>query len=172
MRGAPARGRRAPASDKSGRKPAVSSLSRAIPAITVAVADAIGVRVGELPITPEKVVKALDIAVPSGRITDILNGRRSISADGAVRLGRYFGNRAQFWLDLQSQYDIAVVEHERGTEIAGALGERHSSGAGGKAAFEAIATLGRRSSAARNIAPGEISALEEQRLTARPGQGV
>ena len=55
---------------------------------------------------------ALDIGVPSGRITDILNGRRSITADTAVRLGRYFGNSAQFWLDLQSQYDIAVVERE------------------------------------------------------------
>ena len=56
---------------------------------------------------------ALDLGVPSGRITDILNGRRSITADTAVRLGRYFGNRAQFWLDLQSQYDIATVERER-----------------------------------------------------------
>jgi addiction module HigA family antidote len=61
---------------------------------------------------------ALDIGVPSGRITDILNGRRAISADTAVRLGRYFGNKARFWLDLQSQYDIAVVEREKGTEIA------------------------------------------------------
>jgi antitoxin HigA-1 len=61
---------------------------------------------------------ALDIGVPSGRITDILNGRRSITADTAVRLGRYFSNSAQFWLDLQSQYDIAVVERESGTEIA------------------------------------------------------
>src|SRR5216684_6816470 len=61
---------------------------------------------------------ALDLGVPSGRITDILNGRRSISADTAVRLGRYFRNNAQFWLDLQSQYDIALVERERGAEIA------------------------------------------------------
>lgn len=61
---------------------------------------------------------ALDIGVPSGRITDILNGRRSISADTAVRFGRYFGNSPQFWLDLQSQYDIAEVERERGKEIA------------------------------------------------------
>jgi addiction module HigA family antidote len=60
---------------------------------------------------------ALDLGVPSGRITDILNGRRSITADTAVRLGRYFSNRAQFWLDLQSQHDIAVVERERGAEI-------------------------------------------------------
>ena len=61
---------------------------------------------------------SLDIGVPSGRITDILNGRRSITADTAVRLGRYFGNRAQFWLDLQSQHDIAVIERDKGSEIA------------------------------------------------------
>jgi addiction module HigA family antidote len=61
---------------------------------------------------------ALDLGVPSGRITDILNGRRSITADTAVRLARYFGNSPQFWLNLQSQYDIAVVEGERGNEIA------------------------------------------------------
>lgn len=61
---------------------------------------------------------ALDLGVPSGRVTDILNGRRSITADTAVRLGRYFGNGGPFWLDLQSQHDIAVVERERGEEIA------------------------------------------------------
>ena len=60
---------------------------------------------------------SLDIGVPSGRVTDILNGRRSITADTAVRLGRYFGNSAQFWLDLQSQYDIGLVEREKGAEI-------------------------------------------------------
>jgi antitoxin HigA-1 len=52
---------------------------------------------------------ALDIGAPSGRITDILNTRRSITADTAVRLGRYFANGAKFWLDLQGQYDIAIV---------------------------------------------------------------
>lgn len=61
---------------------------------------------------------ALDLGVPSGRITDILNGRRAITADTAVRLGRYFGNAAQFWLDLQSQYEIALVERKHGAEIA------------------------------------------------------
>ena len=60
---------------------------------------------------------ALDLGVPSGRITDILNGRRSISADTALRLARYFGNSAQFWLALQSQHDIAVAEREVGSEI-------------------------------------------------------
>jgi addiction module HigA family antidote len=61
---------------------------------------------------------SLDLGVPSGRITDILNARRAISADTAVRLGRYFGNGPQFWLDLQSQYDIARIEREKGKEIA------------------------------------------------------
>ena len=61
---------------------------------------------------------ALDLAVPSGRITDILNERRSITAETAVRLGRYFGNAPQFWLDLQSQYDIGLVERKQGKEIA------------------------------------------------------
>jgi addiction module HigA family antidote len=61
---------------------------------------------------------ALDLGVPSGRITDILNGRRAISADTAVRLGRYFGNNAQFWLDLQGQYDIAVIERDKGADIS------------------------------------------------------
>ena len=61
---------------------------------------------------------ALDIDVPSGRITDFLNGRRSITADTAVRLGRYFGNSPQFWIDLQGQYDIALVKSEHGKEVA------------------------------------------------------
>src|SRR4051812_9697839 len=52
---------------------------------------------------------SLDIGVPSGRITDIRNGRRSISADTAVRLGRYFGDSALFWLGLQE-----MVEHRGG----------------------------------------------------------
>lgn len=61
---------------------------------------------------------SLDIGVPSGRFTDILNGRRSITADTAVRHSRYFSNSAQFWLDLRSQNDSAIVEREKGSEIA------------------------------------------------------
>ena len=45
---------------------------------------------------------ALALGVPSGRVTDILNGRRSITAETAVRLGCYFGNSPRFWLELQS----------------------------------------------------------------------
>jgi antitoxin HigA-1 len=61
---------------------------------------------------------AIALGVPSGRITDILNGRRSITADTALRLGRHFGNDARFWIDLQSQHDLARVSRERGREIA------------------------------------------------------
>ena len=61
---------------------------------------------------------SLDIGVPSGHITDIFNARRAITADTAVRLGLYFGNSAQFWLDLQSQYEIGVVEREKRAQIA------------------------------------------------------
>jgi addiction module HigA family antidote len=51
---------------------------------------------------------ALDLGVPSGRITDILYARRAITADTAVRLARYFGNSAKFWLDLQGQYEAGA----------------------------------------------------------------
>ncbi len=58
---------------------------------------------------------ALDMGPPSGRITDILNRRRAITADTALRLGRYFGNGPRFWIDLQSQYEIAA-ERDRGVQ--------------------------------------------------------
>lgn len=61
---------------------------------------------------------ALELGVPSGRITDILNEWRAITTDTALRLGRFLGNSPQFWLDLQFPYELAVVERERGDEIA------------------------------------------------------
>jgi addiction module HigA family antidote len=54
-----------------------------------------------------------------GRITDILDGRRAITADTAVRLGRYFGNRAQFRLDLQGQYCSHPARARQGDRPAG-----------------------------------------------------
>ena len=60
---------------------------------------------------------ALDLGVPSGRITDILNGKRGISADTALRLARYFGNEARFWLNLQLIYDLEIAESAHGREI-------------------------------------------------------
>jgi len=60
---------------------------------------------------------ALALRVPSGRITQIHNGKRGVSAETALRLSRYFGNSAQFWMNLQARYELAVAEHEMGSRI-------------------------------------------------------
>ena len=61
---------------------------------------------------------AIALRTPSGRITDILNGKRGISPETAMRLARYFGNSARFWLNLQTAYELAVAEAELGERIA------------------------------------------------------
>ena len=60
---------------------------------------------------------ALALRVPSGRITSILNGKRAISPDTALRLARFFGNSARFWMNLQTRYDITVAERALGERI-------------------------------------------------------
>jgi addiction module HigA family antidote len=55
---------------------------------------------------------AKDISVSQRRISEITQGKRSITADTALRLGRYFGMEAQFWLNLQSRYDLLQAEGE------------------------------------------------------------
>ena len=60
---------------------------------------------------------ALALRLPSGRITDIINGKRGISPDTALRLARYFGNGARFWLNLQTAYELAVTESATGQKI-------------------------------------------------------
>jgi len=61
---------------------------------------------------------ALALRVPSGRIAAILNGKRAVSAETALRLARHFGVSAQFWMNLQSRYDLAVAERELGARVA------------------------------------------------------
>src|ERR1700691_4159505 len=60
---------------------------------------------------------ALALGVPSGRIVEILNRKRGISADTALRLARYIGTSAEFWMNLQSQYDLSVAQQESGKSI-------------------------------------------------------
>jgi len=55
---------------------------------------------------------AKDTSVPQRRISEITQGKRSITADTALRLGRYFNMEAQFWLNLQSRYDLSCAEAE------------------------------------------------------------
>jgi antitoxin HigA-1 len=58
-----------------------------------------------------------DISVPPNRISEIVNGKRGISADTALRLERYFGVEAQFWLNLQSEYELRVMKRKIGPDI-------------------------------------------------------
>ena len=71
--------------------------------------DALGMSASEL---------ARRIDVPVNRITEILNGRRSITGDTALRLGRFFGTSGEFWLNLQRLYELRRAEQEHGAEIA------------------------------------------------------
>ena len=60
---------------------------------------------------------ARDISVPANRITGILHGTRGITADTALRLGRYFGTSAAFWMNLQQIYDLRRAEQEIGDSL-------------------------------------------------------
>jgi len=61
---------------------------------------------------------ALALRVPANRLTEILNGRRAITADTAMRLGRYFGTSAQMWMNLQAKYDLEAAEETLAERIA------------------------------------------------------
>jgi addiction module HigA family antidote len=60
---------------------------------------------------------AIDIGVDARRINEIVLGRRAVTADTALRLSRFFGNSPQFWLGLQTQYDIDVAEDLLGKRL-------------------------------------------------------
>jgi addiction module HigA family antidote len=67
---------------------------------------------------------AKDIGVPPRRINEIVKGERAITADTALRLGRYFKMSAQFWLNLQSYRDLEVVEERLGRRLKREVKER------------------------------------------------
>jgi antitoxin HigA-1 len=60
---------------------------------------------------------ARKIDVPANRITQILKGERDITADTAIRLGHFFGTSAQFWMNLQSIYDLRLAQDRNGLAI-------------------------------------------------------
>jgi antitoxin HigA-1 len=55
---------------------------------------------------------ARDISVPARRVNDLVHGRRAVTADTALRLSRYFGTSPQFWMNLQSQFELETAEDE------------------------------------------------------------
>ena len=60
---------------------------------------------------------ARNIGVPPNRISEIVNGKRAITADTALRLQRYFGVEAQFWLNLQSDFDLRIARRQKWLDI-------------------------------------------------------
>ena len=60
---------------------------------------------------------ARQLRVPENRISEVIRGRRNITADTALRLGKWFGNSAVFWMNLQKSYELRKVQRDVGSEI-------------------------------------------------------
>src|SRR5512146_814008 len=60
---------------------------------------------------------ARDIAVPPGRVSAIVNGKRAITADTALRLSRYFGTSPEVWMGLQADYELRIARRTVGSEV-------------------------------------------------------
>jgi addiction module HigA family antidote len=61
---------------------------------------------------------ARQIHVPTNRVTQVLRGQRSITGDTAIRLGHWFNMSAEFWINLQSQYDLSIARHQLGDRLS------------------------------------------------------
>jgi addiction module HigA family antidote len=68
-----------------------------------------------LGLTPNRL--AMNLFVPATRINDIVRGKRSLTADTALRFARYFGTTPQFWMNLQGNYALELAQDVRGPEI-------------------------------------------------------
>ena len=71
----------------------------------------------EFDVTPTEFARQID--VPANRVSQIILGKRSVTGDSALRFGHWFGVDPQFWLNLQSQFDLAVAEEKVGDEVRG-----------------------------------------------------
>lgn len=69
----------------------------------------------ELGVSPTELSR--QIRVPANRISQIINGKRSVTGDTALRLAHWFGTSPQFWMNLQALYDVRLAEQEAGREI-------------------------------------------------------
>lgn len=84
----------------------------------------------ELGVSPTELARQL--RVPANRITQIINGKRAVTGDTALRLAHWFGTSPQFWMNLQALYDVRLAELDAGKEI-NKLPRRPTSKASGKA---------------------------------------
>lgn len=87
-----------------------------MPSSTVHPGEILADELAELGITPTEFAR--QIRVPANRISQIVNGKRAIAGDTALRLGHWFGNEPQFWLNLQSTYDLRLAAEGLGPELA------------------------------------------------------
>ena len=69
----------------------------------------------EIGVTPTEFARQID--VPANRVSQIINGRRSITGDTALRLGHWFGVEPEFWLNLQAHFDLVRADRETGDTI-------------------------------------------------------
>jgi addiction module HigA family antidote len=69
----------------------------------------------ELGVSPTELSR--QVRVPANRISQIINGKRAITGDTALRLAHWFGTSPQFWMNLQALYDVRLAEQQAGTEI-------------------------------------------------------
>ncbi|MBU7582102.1 MAG: HigA family addiction module antidote protein [Nostoc sp. TH1S01] len=76
--------------------------------------EILGDEITELGMTASDLARVLH--VPKNRITEIINGKRGITADTALRLGQYFGTGGEFWLNLQKNYELRLAEQTVGKE--------------------------------------------------------
>ncbi len=60
---------------------------------------------------------AMRLQVPPGRITGIINGQRAVTTDTALRLSKFFGNSAEFWMNLQTHYDLVIARKDSNDRI-------------------------------------------------------
>ncbi|MBS1877705.1 MAG: HigA family addiction module antidote protein [Acidobacteria bacterium] len=90
-------------------------ISNTLPAIHPG--EHLALELAELGMSASELARKLD--VPPNRITGILNGRRAVTGDTALRLGHFFGSTPDFWLNLQSLYDLRIAEQQAGSSIRG-----------------------------------------------------
>lgn len=69
----------------------------------------------EIGVSPTEFARQID--VPPGRISQIISGKRDISADSALRFGHWFGSSPSFWLNLQAQFDLVTADKETGAAV-------------------------------------------------------
>jgi len=94
--------------------------------------EILGEELDELGISAEALASAL--AIPTDRVTAVLQKKSGISADTALRLSRYLGTTPQLWLNLQKTFELRMAEIESGSEIAESVRPRETTGAAGPSA--------------------------------------